>query len=72
VRFIVLINSEREQLKKNTKLALISLKEVVVCNYYFLAGKEVSRITEVDLQAVIRSFNAWDSASAENKRPPYQ
>jgi transposase len=28
---------------------------------------EVSRITKVDLQAVIRLFNAWDSASAENK-----
>lgn len=28
---------------------------------------DVSRITKIDLHAVVRLFNAWDSTSAENK-----
>lgn len=46
------------------------MKEVLVFNYYFLTERiqwQKFQISNVDKQAVIRLFNALESASAENK-----
>jgi transposase len=71
MRFIVLTNLEREQLEK-IHITSTNFIERSRCFQILLSDRknsmaEVSRITKVDLQAVIRLFNAWDSASAENK-----
>lgn len=71
MRFIVLTKLEREQLE-NIQKTSTNFIERSRCLQILLSDRknsmaEVSRITKVDLQAVIRLFNAWDSASAENK-----
>ena len=71
MRFIVLTNSEREQLEKiqktSTNFIERSRRLQILLSDRKNSMAEVSRISKVDLQAVIRLFNAWDSASAENK-----
>lgn len=71
MRFIVLTNKEREQLEQSYKTSHNFIERSRSLQLLLSDRKnsmaEVSRITKVDLQAVIRLFNAWDSASAGNK-----
>ena len=71
VRLIILTDSEREQLEKIHKTSTNIIERSRSLQLLLSDRKnsmaEVSRITKIDLQAIIRLFNAWDSASAENK-----
>lgn len=71
MRFIILTDKEREQLEQCYKTSHNFIERSRSLQLLLSDRKnsmaEVSRITKVDLQAIIRLFNAWDSASAENK-----
>lgn len=71
MRFIILTNSEREQLdkihKRSTNFIERSRSFQLLLSDRKNSMAEISRITNIDIQAVVRLFNAWDSASAENK-----
>ena len=71
MRFIVLTDKEREQLEKSYKTSH-NFIERSRCMQLLLSDKknsmaEVSRQSNTDIQAIVRLFNAWDSASAQNK-----
>lgn len=71
MRFIILTDKEREQLEQCYKSSQNFIERSRSLQLLLSDRKnsiaEVSRITKIDLQAIIRLFNAWDSASAENK-----
>ena len=71
MRYIILTDKEREQLdqsyKTSTNFIERNRSSQILLSDRKNSMAEVSRITKVDLQAVIRLFNAWHSASAENK-----
>ena len=64
-------DKEREQLEQSYKTSTNFIERSRSLQLLLSDRKnsmaEVTRITKVDLQAVIRLFNAWDSSSAENK-----
>ena len=71
MRYVILTVNEREQLDQSYKTSS-NFIERSRCFQLLLSDRknsmaEVSRITNTDKQAVIRLFNAWESASAENK-----
>ena len=71
MRYIILTESERVQLEQSYKSSTNFIERSRSLQILLSDRKnsmaEVSRITNVDIQAVIRLFNAWESASAENK-----
>lgn len=71
MRYIVLTVKEREKLERTYKTST-NFIERSRCMQLLLSDKknsmaEVSRQSNTDIQAIVRLFNAWDSASAENK-----
>jgi len=71
MKHIILINKKREQLEQSYKTSSNFIERSRSFQIMLSDRKnsmaEVSRITNIDIQAVIRLFNAWESASAENK-----
>ncbi len=71
MRYIILTIEEREQLehsyKTSTNFIERSRSFQILLSDKKKSMAEVSRITNIDIQAIVRLFNAWDSASAENK-----
>ena len=71
MRYIILTESEREQLEQSYKTSTNFIERSRSLQILLSDRKnsmaEVSRITNIDIQAVIRLFNAWESASAESK-----
>lgn len=71
MRYITLTDSEKEQLeqsyKASTNFIVRSRSFQLLLSDRKNSMAEVSRITNIDKQAIIRLFNAWESASAENK-----
>ena len=71
MRYILLTDKEREQLEQTYKSSnnfierSRSLQLLLSDKRNSMA--EVSRQSNTDIQAVVRLFNAWDSASEENK-----
>jgi hypothetical protein len=71
MRYILLTAKEREQLEQTYKSSnnfierSRSLQLLLSDKRNSMA--EVSRQSNTDIQAVVRLFNAWDSASEENK-----
>jgi len=71
MRYIILTDKEREQLEQSYKTSTNFIERSRSLQLLLSDRKNsmaaVSRITKIDSQAVVRLFNAWDSASAENK-----
>ena len=71
MRYIILTDKEREQLEQSYKTSTNFIERSRSLQLLLSDRKnsmaDVSRITKIDLQAVVRLFNAWDSASAESK-----
>jgi len=71
MRYIILTDKEREKLEQTYKTSTNFIERSrsfqILLSDKMNSMAEVSRITGIDLQAVIRLFNAWESASAENK-----
>lgn len=71
MRFIFLTNEIREQLENTYKTSVNSVERNRSFQLLLSDRKnsmaEISRITKTDIQAITRLFNAWESATAENK-----
>jgi len=71
MRYVILTNKEREQLEHSYKTSTNFIERSRSLQLLLSDRKnsmaEVSRITKINSQAVVRLFNAWNSASAENK-----
>ena len=71
MRFIILTDKEREQLEQCYKTSPNFIERSRSFQLLLSDRKnsmaEISRITKTDIQAIVRLFNAWESASAENK-----
>jgi len=71
MRYIILTDNEREQLeysyKTSTNFIERSRSFQILLSDRKNSMAEVSRITGIDVQAVIRLFNAWESSSTGNK-----
>jgi hypothetical protein len=69
-RYIILTESEREQLEQSYKTSTNFIEKSRSLQILLSDRKnsmaEVSSIANIDIQAVIRLFNAWESASAES------
>lgn len=70
MRYVILTDKEREQLelsyKTSTNLIERSRSFQLLLSDRKNSVAEVSRITGIDKQVVIRLFNVWDSSSTEN------
>lgn len=71
MRYITLTAKEREKLEQTYKKST-NFIERSRCLQLLLSDKrnsmaEVSRQSNTDIQAIVRLFNAWESASEENK-----
>ena len=70
-RYIILTDIEREQLEQTYKTSTNFIERGRSFQILPSAKKnsrtEVSRIANIDRQAVIRLFNSWDSAFAESQ-----
>ena len=71
MRYIILTAKEREQLhqsyKTSTNFIERSRSFQILLSDRKNSMAEVSRLTCIDIQAVARLFNAWESSSTENK-----
>jgi hypothetical protein len=71
MRYIILTDKEREQLEQSFKTSTNFIERnrsfQLLLSDRMNSMAEVSRITKIDIQAVIRLFNAWESATTENK-----
>jgi hypothetical protein len=71
MRYIILTSKEREKLEQTYKLST-NFVERSRSLQLLLSDKrnsmaDVSRQTNTDIQAIVRLFNAWDSAVEEDK-----
>lgn len=71
MRYILLTDKEREKLEQTYKLSTNFIERSRSLQLLLSDKKnsmaEVSRQSDTDIQAIVRLFNAWDSASEENK-----
>ena len=71
MRYIVLTAKEREKLEQTYKLSTNFIERSRSLQLLLSDKKnsmaEVSRQSNTDIQAIVRLFNAWDSADEEDK-----